>query len=118
MPELTSVFDRLKRIMKPLEHHLQASHDTNTNYTLQTLQTRADGYRYWFGSVQIKKNYVSYHLPAVYAYPELLHGLSPALRKRMQGKSCFNFKQIDETLMDELEALTQQGLAMYQQRGF
>jgi hypothetical protein len=24
--------------------------------------------------------------------PELANGLSPALKKRMQGKSCFNFK--------------------------
>jgi hypothetical protein len=40
--------------------------------------------------VQIKKNYVIYHLMPVYLNPGLLEGMSPGLRKRMQGKSCFN----------------------------
>ena len=38
-------------------------------------------------AVQIKKSYVSFHLMPVYANPALLDSLSPALRKRMQGKA-------------------------------
>src|SRR5213592_567249 len=46
-------------------------------------------------AVQIKKSYVSFHLIPVYACPRLVDELSPMLRKRMQGKSCFNFTTID-----------------------
>lgn len=60
----------------------------------------------WFGGVEIRKSYVSYHLMPVYARPALLDAISPGLRARMQGKACFNFKALDPTLLDELEALT------------
>ena len=46
---------------------------------------------------------------AVYAFPDLLDGLSPELRKRMQGKSCFNFKAVDDKLFRELAKLTDKG---------
>jgi hypothetical protein len=42
-------------------------------------------------SVQINKNYVSYHLMPVYGNKALRDSLSASLKKRMQGKSCFNF---------------------------
>ena len=32
----------------------------------------------------------------VYGLPELLADISPELRRRMQGKACFNFTRVDE----------------------
>ena len=60
----------------------------------------------WFGATRLGKRYVSYYLMPVYVQPALLDDVSPALKKRMQGKSCFNFAKIDEPLLAELEALT------------
>lgn len=60
----------------------------------------------FFGAVQTKKSYVSYHLMPVYEDPALLHGITVALRKRMQGKSCFHFKVEDPSLFGELDTLT------------
>ena len=60
----------------------------------------------FFGAVQTKKSYVSYHLMPVYEDPSLLSGISDTLRKRMQGKSCFNFTVDDTSLFKELDALT------------
>jgi hypothetical protein len=68
-----------------------------------------------FGAIQVKKNYVSYHLVPVYSHPALLEGISPALKKRMQGMGCFNFTAVDEGLFDELERLTAAGAALYAQ---
>lgn len=59
----------------------------------------------FFGAVQAKKSYVSFHLMPVYEDPGLLEGISPALRKRMQGKSCFNFTGPDSALFEEMDAL-------------
>lgn len=64
-------------------------------------------------AVRIKKNYVSYHLMLVYAAPQLLKDLSPALRKRMQGNSCFNFMSIDPKQMKGLSMLTKTGIEAY-----
>lgn len=49
---------------------------------------------------------VGYHLFGVYVWPDLLHGSSPELRKRMQGKSGFNFTALGDGLLDELDRLT------------
>ena len=45
----------------------------------------------WFAGTRLGKRYVSYYLMPVYVEPSLLDGISPELRRRMQGKSCFNF---------------------------
>jgi hypothetical protein len=42
----------------------------------------------------------------LYTSPELRASVSPSLKKRMQGKSCFNFSSIDERLFAELADLT------------
>ncbi len=41
--------------------------------------------------------------------------ISPQLKKRMQGKSCFNFTQIDPALLDELARLTERGFKAFHQ---
>ena len=72
----------------------------------------------FFAAAQIKKNYVSYHLMPIYVFPELITDLSPSLRQRMQGKSCFNFRSVNPPLMLELEMLTAAGMAKYRQAGY
>jgi hypothetical protein len=72
----------------------------------------------WFGAVQVKKNYVSYHLMPVYLNPALLETVSPGLLKRMQGKSCFNFTSSDAQLFRELAELTEAGFNDYVRQGF
>jgi hypothetical protein len=63
------------------------------------------------GAVQIKKNYVSFHLIPVYAIPALAKAISPSLQKRMHGKSCFNFTSVEPGHLKELAALTKKGAA-------
>jgi hypothetical protein len=46
----------------------------------------------------------------VYASPELDASVSSELRRRKQGKSCFNFTKVDETLVAELESLAARGI--------
>ena len=68
--------------------------------------------------VEIGRGYVSYHHMGVYARPELLQRVSKELRARMQGKSCFNFTSVDETLFAELEALTVRGFDAFRNASF
>jgi hypothetical protein len=44
--------------------------------------------------------------------------MSPELKKRMQGKSCFNFKTVDEKLFKELAKLTKAGTEKFRNENF
>lgn len=59
----------------------------------------------WFGAVTRKKNYVSVHLMPLYCLPALMNAVPADLRKRMQGKSCFNFKAVEPDRFEALERL-------------
>ena len=59
-----------------------------------------------FGAVEIKKRDVSCDLMAVYMAPQGLLPISEQLRKRVQGRACFNFTRIAEGLLAELSDLT------------
>ncbi len=109
------VFEQLKAILKHHEASLVVTADTSTNYSLDTTKTGPNKKPLFFGAVTINKNYVSYHLFPVYIYPNLLDTISPGLKKRMQGKSCFNFKTIDAEILGELADLTTRGLKQIEQ---
>ena len=44
--------------------------------------------------------------------------MSPALEKRMQGKTCFSFTTVEDALFRELEHLRAHGLAVFKSAGF
>lgn len=104
------VFETLRALLRAHAERLVVLVDEPGNYSLGVPWVREDGYEGWFGGVKTGKRYVSYHLMPVYANPALLDGVSPELRKRMQGKSCFNFTRIAPELVDELGELTRRGL--------
>ena len=113
MPEtrdLQPVFDRLKRIMKAHAQRMTVEYDTPAGYSANAGYSEKFKRVLYFGGVQVKKNYVSYYLMPVYIFPDLLKDITPALKKRMQGKSCFNFTKIDEALFSELDELTKRSI--------
>lgn len=118
MANFTETFRSLRAILAPYARQLDCTVDAGDEFSLDTRHVMKNGKPLWFGGVQVKKNYVSYHLMPVYVNPGLLEGISPGLRQRMQGKSCFNFKVADEALFEELAALTQAGFEDYRQQGY
>jgi hypothetical protein len=105
-------FLTLRGILERQGKRMTVTADTPRNYTLAS-RTMVDrtGKPLFAASVQVMKSYVSFHLMPVYVNPALIEELSPALRKRMQGKACFNFTTIDAAQAQELSALTKKGLA-------
>ena len=114
--DLKSVFDRLKTILAPYEPKMDVAQNTKTMYILNTRHLLKKNYPLMFGGVRLGKNYVSYHLMAVYASPDV--PMSPELKKRMQGKACFNFKEVDEKLFKELEKITKAGAKRFSNEKF
>jgi hypothetical protein len=104
--DFDAVDRRLRAILDPLRARLSASKDGLGGLVLEVpgLEGKPWGY---FAGVRRGKRYVSYYLMSVYASPELMASMSPELRRRMQGKSCFNFTSVDEPLFDELARITE-----------
>ncbi len=104
------IFARLRAILMAHVPPLYLASDSPTVMTLDMAPETDRNPSTWFGGVRLGKRYVSYYLMAVYGEPTMMDSMSPELRKRMQGKSCFNFTKVDEALFDELAQLTQRSL--------
>jgi hypothetical protein len=113
MPDQTKfeeIFKGLRTILQKHEKNLVVIHNNDKNYYLDTPFSEKWGKALMFGAAHVKKNYVSFYLFPVYMFPDLLDSASPALKKRMQGKSCFNFSTLDDSLLKELEQLTERSI--------
>ena len=104
--EFERVFTALRGILLPYESSLNVTKNSSDHYCLETRGPGPRKVPLMFAAVKTNKNYVSFHLMPVYM---TMVKMSPALENRMQGKACFNFTVVDETLLDELRRLTRQG---------
>ena len=109
--ESAEAFAALRKLLAAHAKGLKVTADGPKGYSLNTPYSEKWKKELYFGGVQVMKNYVSFHLFAVYMFPDLLEGISEELRRRMQGKSCFNFRAPDAALFRELADLTKAGLA-------
>ena len=112
------VFISLKKILLPYAKQLVLKCDEVDEFHVDTEFVMKNKRPMYFGSVKINKNYVSFHLMPVYVFPDLAKDMSPELKRRMQGKSCFNFKTIDVALFQELTELAKSGYIEYQKSGY
>ena len=122
--EFDPVFAALRTILKKQGRSLSVADDTPTRYCLEapigpaTLQA-------WGGKAkrptipiawaEIGKSYVSFHLMALGAAPDVM---STPLKARLQGKTCFNFSKVDPALFEELETLTVKSIAAFRKAGY
>jgi hypothetical protein len=104
MPNLAPVAARLRQILERYVERLDVTQDGGGGMSLERPGPKSPAS--YFGGIRVGKLYVSYYLMPVYGRPQLLDGMSLELRRRMQGKSCFNFTAIEEPLLRELETLT------------
>ena len=109
------VFTRLRKILIAYEGRLPVLSDGPGNYELGMPPMPTGKPGTFVAAVRHGKAYASFHLMPVYAFPDLMDAASPQLRKRMQGKSCFNFSRVDEPLFTELEGLTARGIERFRE---
>jgi hypothetical protein len=114
----TQTFAGLKALFAPYAPHLTVTADDATTYMLEGAYSSAMKRAMFFGGVRHGKSYVSVYLMPVYTNPELLSPISDRLRKRMQGKSCFNFNQPEPDLFADLALLVHAGFKNYVARGY
>ena len=107
--EFPLLFERFKGLLQPYVGRLHVSDDRPGSYAVDTAEAGARSPSTYFGGARVGKRYVSYYLMPLYSDPSLADDLSPELRKRRQGKSCFNLATVDERLLEELAQLTARG---------
>ena len=111
--DFPEIRDRLRGILSAHVPPLVVSADGPGGYIVNVDRPDIPEPRRYFAGVRVGKSYVSFYLMPVYAFPDMVDGASPELRRRMQGKSCFNFARVDATLFKELTELTARGLERY-----
>jgi len=118
-----AVFASLKAVFSRVAKHLALKTDTQTEYALVGKSPspfpQHRGHPIDFGSIRVGKSYVSLHLMPLYMCPELNQSISPGLKKRMQGKTCFNFKgDPDPELVAELKRLAEDAYKQWSKRNW
>ena len=115
MADFAAVHARLRDILVPYGKEYAITRDDPGGVTLEVPGLEGKPWGYVAGT-RVGKRYVSFYLMPVYASPELNASVSPALQKRRQGKSCFNFTSVDESLMAELEGLAAKGIPAFREQ--
>ena len=116
--DFESAFSGLRQILKTYEAKLIVVADTPNHYALETPHVMKNKHHLYFAGIKIGKSYVSYHFMPAYACEDVRDAISAELKKRMQGKSCFNFSARDETLFKELAQLTKVGFKRFMSKDF
>jgi len=105
---LAGVYETLRPILEPYVPRMQVVQDNERGLYLNTHAVMKNGQPLFFASIAVNKGYVSFYLFPVYMYPDLLDDFG-LLKKRMQGKSCFNFRKVDADQVEALRQLVERG---------
>jgi 7-keto-8-aminopelargonate synthetase-like enzyme len=113
MDDLEAIEVRLQAILDPYRERLEAFEI----YGVPMLRRPGAKSHDWFAGVQRVDNAVKFNFLPMHTHPELLEGVSPALRKRKTGASVFRFTELDESQLAELEGVVASAFDAYVQGG-
>ncbi len=104
------VFAALRKLYAPYLGRFNRMHDNDKVLYLESKTATFNKKPMFIGGVRRGKSSVSVYLMPVYCFPEMLDSISPELRKRLGGKSCFNFKKVEPETFAELGVLIKRGI--------
>ena len=107
--QLNQVEVRLRGLLAPYEDRLEWA----TIYGIPTLRKPGANAHGWFAFVKPATKHVSLYLLPVHENATLRASLSPALAKKLTGRSTFNFAAVDEALFAELEQVMARAFDIY-----
>ena len=107
--QLNAVEVRLRHLLVPYEDRLE----WGTIYGIPTLRRPGAKGHEWFAFVKPATKHVSFYLLPVHEHAPLRASLSPALAKKLTGRSTFTFAAVDEPLFAELEGVIARAFDLY-----
>jgi hypothetical protein len=99
----------LRALLVPYEDVLEAAQI----YGIEVLHRPGARAHDWFAGVRPGKGSAKLMLLPIKSRPELLDGVSPALRKRVSGDALFTLKPGDEVLLAELAQVVAKAFDAY-----
>jgi hypothetical protein len=117
-PDFAPVFTALRQLLEGCDVEIAVQTDKPGNYHTEMPSILHRGKPLYFAGVRSGKSYVSFHLLPIYYNAGLAKEISPALKKRRQGKACFNFTSVDEACFAELGRLVTEGLKLFKTERF
>ena len=72
----------------------------------------------FFASAVPRKDMVSFYLFPLYGQEEIFSAMAPIAMKCLKGKTCFNFKKIEQVNKKEIEAMLKKGVAIWKKMGY
>ena len=99
----------LRALLVPYEDVLEAAQI----YGIEVLHRPGARAHDWFAGVRPGKGTAKLMLLPMKGHPELLDGVSPALRKRITGDALITLKPGDEGLLPEVERLVARAFEAY-----
>jgi hypothetical protein len=105
-PELEA---ELRALLVPYEDVLGA----DELYGIEVLHRPGSKMHDWFAGVRPGRDTAKLMLLPMKSHPELLDGISPALRKRVSGDALFTLKPGDDAVLPELEQLVARAFDVY-----
>jgi hypothetical protein len=95
---------------------LRVTSDTPKMYELTAHEVELLGQKrqgVYFASVLEAKNDTAFYFFPIYTHPDRFEDLSPRLRKKMTGKSCFHVSKADPKLLQEIADMLERGREIY-----
>jgi hypothetical protein len=111
--ELFNTELRLRQLLVPYADKLEQA----TIYGIPCLRKPGAGAQDWFAFIKTETKFVSLYLLPIYESAELRRSMSPALAKRQSGKATFHFKELDDAMAAEVEALLARAYEIYMADG-
>jgi hypothetical protein len=114
--DFTEIFTRIKTQLLPYGKRMDVRVDKEGNYQLYIVKDiELAGRKFsecYFSGTVIKNTMVSFYFFPVYTHPAAFV-VPDAIKKNMKGKSCFNFKKLDDVQEKAIAALLKDGAAFY-----
>lgn len=114
--DYSAAFAALRKVLARYAAKMHVAKDNDSWYCLETKSFSNKGKRHGFAAVAIMKGHVGFYLMAIYMEPALTKPMSPELRRRQQGKCCFNFQRPDPELFKQLAQLTKSGYDYFEKK--
>jgi len=119
-PNLNTLFNQLRDILKEYEGVLTPKKDEVGNYDLWSFKDiEIAGRRrkeVFFASAVTRSNYVGFYFMPVYVDSELVGVFKPELLSLLKGKSCFHIKELTPLLESQIREALETGYALYKER--
>jgi hypothetical protein len=110
------IFTRIKKLLVPYGKKMDTRVDKDGQYQLYILnEFEFAGRKFkecYFCGIVIQKTMVAFYFFPIYTHPAKFVLPAP-IKKNLKGKSCFNFKKMDDEQEKAIAQLLREGEALY-----